>query len=193
MNQSLASLLLAVTFIQLVAAVPDEAVGRVAVVMGGDSFGIEIQLPDNRTQYIDRVKLADIEAPSTLTPKGEAAKEYATSLLKNRTVFLDIDDNSIGGRDDQGLLICVVYLMDSNLKPVWPCVNRAIVDAGHAIVRDDRKNEFNSTVWWGDKPDLKVTRSLVTKKQQESQKVPVIKIDTKSKMVSLGNRARYST
>ena len=147
MMQHLA-LLLILVFMPVAFGLPDEAVGRVVSVVSGDSLGIEMLIADARTNNIDSIKLADIEAPSTITPEGKAAQKYALSLLKNQTVYLDINDNTAGTRNEWSQLICVIYLMDSEYRPVWPPVNRILVDAGHARLNDDKNNEFNSSVWW---------------------------------------------
>ena len=86
---------------------PDEAAGRVVSVVSGDSLGIEMIISDPRTNYIDNIKLADIAAPSTVTAEGKAAKAYAASLLKNKTVYLDIDDNLSQCRNQYSQLICL--------------------------------------------------------------------------------------
>ena len=131
---------------------PDEAVGRVVSVVSGDCLGIEMIISDPRTNHIDSIKLADIAAPSTVTPEGKAAKAYAVSLLKNKTVYLDIDDNLSQCRSQWGQLICLVYLMDENYQPIWPPVNRLMVDSGHALLAEDKGNEFNASQWWQQPP-----------------------------------------
>ena len=127
---------------------PDEAAGRVVSVVSGDSLGIEMIVSDPRTNYIDNIKLADIAAPSTVTAEGKAAKAYAASLLKNKTVYLDIDDNLSQSRNQWGQLICMVYLMDARYQPIWPPVNRLMVDSRHAVLDEDTGNEFNASQWW---------------------------------------------
>ena len=131
---------------------PDEAAGRVVSVVSGDSLGIEMIISDPRTNYIDNIKLADIAAPSTVTSEGKAAKAYAASLLKNKTVYLDIDDNLSQSRNQWGQLICLVYLMDERYQPIWPPVNRLMVDSRHAILDEDTGNEFNASQWWQQPP-----------------------------------------
>lgn len=158
--KTLWALLLTSLLLYSAAAAPDEAIGRVVSILSGDSFGIEIASGDSRVQEIDRVKLADVDSPSTLIAEGKAAKKYAASILKNKTVYLDIDNSTSGGRNDVGQLICVVYLADSNLRPIWPPFNRILVDEGHAVVNDDKNNEFNATAWWQAPPQMKITRSL---------------------------------
>jgi len=133
-----------------VLAVPDEAVGRIVSVISADSLGIEMQINDPRTRGVDSVKLADILAPSTVTAEGKAAQKAAESLLKNQTVYIDIDENSSEGRNEWGQLVCVIYLMDSRYRPVWPPVNRILVDEGHADLVEDSNNEFDSASWWKD-------------------------------------------
>ncbi len=183
-------LLLAFVFIQVTAAAPDEAIGRVITVLSGDSFGIEITNSDPRTQAIDRVKLADVEAPSTITPEGKSAKKYAASILKNKTVYLDIDDNSAGGRNDVGQLVCVVYLMDSDSRPVWPCFNRILVESGNAVVNDDKNNEFNTTAWWQKPPDMKVRKPIKANVGEEINRdeASILKRDPNSTRIDIGYR-----
>lgn len=184
-------LLLAFVMIKVAIALPDEAIGRVVTVVTGDTFGIEITSPDARTRHIDQVRLADVIAPSTLTPEGKNAKKFATSLLNNKTVFLDIDDSSPAGRNDLGQLVCVVYLIDSNSRPVWPCVNRILVDSGNATLSDDKHNEFNATDWWQPPPAMKVRTPVVAAKLEEtnSNEVSILKKSPNSTMIDIGYRA----
>jgi len=137
-----------------VLALPDEAAGRVVSVISGDALGVEMLIGDSRTAAVDSIRLADIEAPSTLTQEGKAAKEYAYNLLMNKTVYLDIDDSSSTGRNEWSQLICVVYLMDGDFRPVWPPVNRLLVDAGTARVSNDSCNEFDPSAWWAEPPSF---------------------------------------
>lgn len=145
-------LLLVLSFMPAAFALPDEAVGRVVSVVSGDSLGIEMLIADARTNNIDSIKLADIQAPSTVTAQGKAAQKYALSLLKNQLVYLDINDNNTGTRNEWSQLICVIYLMDSQFRPVWPPVNRILVDGGYARLDADPNNEFDSSAWWQKPP-----------------------------------------
>jgi hypothetical protein len=134
---------------------PDEAVGRVVSVISGDSLGIEILIADGADGGINRVdsiKLADIATPSAITAKGKAARDYSFSLLKNKMVYLDINNNTTGKRSKWNQLICVIYLVDPEFRPVWPPVNRILVDGGFARLNDDPFNEFNSSAWWQKPP-----------------------------------------
>jgi hypothetical protein len=149
--------------------VPEEAVGHVVSVISGEALGVQMLISDPRTNNVDSIRLADIASPSTVTPEGKAAQKYARSLLWNKTVYLDIDNSTSSGRNEWSQLICVVYLVDSEYRPIWPPVNRMIVDAGYAKVNDDKKNEFDPSTWWkkpttpegekekqmGDMPELK--------------------------------------
>ena len=186
-------ILLTLIFLQLAAATPDEAVGRVVSTLGGDSFGIEMGSSDPRTRQIDRVKLADVVSPSTLTPEGRIAKEFTASILKNRTVYLDIDDDSAGGRNDLGQLICVVYLIDSEFRPVWPCFNRMLVDNGYAVVKDSKNNEFNASTWWQKAPDMNMKRSVIMAGRAPKYRndTIVLKKDAVSSLISIGYRHSY--
>ena len=165
----LAFLLIQATVIPVASGVPEEAVGRVVSVISGNSLGVQMLISDPRTKNVDSIKLADIASPSTVTPEGKAAQKYARSLLWNKTVYLDIDNSTSSGRNEWSQLICVVYLVDSEYRPIWPPVNRIIVDAGYAKVDDDKKNEFDPGAWWkeptipeGEKENL--TRDIAEKK-----------------------------
>jgi endonuclease YncB( thermonuclease family) len=146
------SLIILLILIPAAWGTPDEAAGRVVSIVSGDSLGIEMIISDPRTNRIDSIKLADIAAPSTVTAEGKAAKAYAVSLLKNKTVYLDIDDNLSQCRNQYSQLICLVYLMDESYQPIWPPVNRLMVDSSHAVLAEDTGNEFNASRWWAQPP-----------------------------------------
>jgi len=157
--------------IPVASGVPEEAVGRVVSVISGDALGVQMLISDPRTNNVDSIKLADIASPSTVTPEGKAAQKYVRSLLWNKTVYLDIDNSTTSGRNEWSQLICVVYMVDSEYRPIWPPVNRIIVDAGYAKVNDDKKNEFDPSTWWkeqtipeGEKENL--TRDIAEKKAE---------------------------
>jgi hypothetical protein len=147
---ALLAMLSALYFLPPVFALPDEAVGRVVSVVSGDSLGIEMLIGDARTKDIDSIKLADIQAPSTVTAEGKASQKYALSLLKNKMVYLDIDNNTT--RNVWSQLICVIYLLDSDYRPVWPPVNRILVEEGYSKQNDDPDNEFDPSAWWKPPP-----------------------------------------
>jgi|WetSurMetagenome_2_1015567.scaffolds.fasta_scaffold63039_3 hypothetical protein len=151
----LLALLSALLFMPAASALPDEAVGRVVTVISGDSLGVEMLISDGRTNAIDSIKLADIEAPSTVTAQGKASQKYAFSMLKNKMVYLDISDNN-STRNEWNQLICVIYLMDSDYRPVWPPVNRILVEDGYARQVDDPGNEFDPSAWWKTPPVFSV-------------------------------------
>jgi hypothetical protein len=145
---ALLALSLSLVFLPGAIGLPDEAVGRVVSVISGDSMGINMLIVDGEINSVDRIKLADIAVPSTITAEGKAAQNYALSLLKNKMVYLDINSNASGRRNKWNQLICVIYLVDSEFRPVWPPVNRILVDSGYARLNDDPDNEFNSSAWW---------------------------------------------
>ena len=194
MNKPLVILLIPLLILlslQVAVAAPDEAIGRVVTIVSGDIFGIEMDSADPRAQHIDSVKLADVVSASTISPEGKASKAFTETMLKNKTVYLDIDDNSSNGRNEWGQLVCVVYLMDSDSRPVWPCFNRMIVDYGFARLSDSSDNEFNATTWWGS-PTASVKRETRAIKYEEDQskemEASILKRDSNSKLISIGYR-----
>ncbi|UEC41507.1 hypothetical protein [Methanothrix sp.] len=182
-------------------AVPDEAVGRIVSVISADSLGIEMVINDPRTTGVDSVRLADIAAPSTVTPQGKAAKKAADLLLKDQIVYIDIDENSTLGRNEWGQMVCVIYLIDSRYRPIWPPVNRMLVDDGHADLAEDGNNEFNSSAWWedpipqGSKGNISKYKEIMTspKASSESQnsasKSSVLDMESNAGRINIGYRA----
>lgn len=119
-------------------ALPDEAGGLVTHVADGDTFTVE---------GLGEVRLADINCPELDAPGGPEAKEFTSDTLLNRQVCLDIDNKT--GKDRYGRYVCVAFLPGSNVAPDQiRNFNRMLVDSGHAIVEDNKDNEFNPADWW---------------------------------------------
>jgi len=134
------------------AAAPDEARGTVIGVESGDLFDVQIDEADPRTgSGVEKVRLAGVSLPPVESVEGKAAKEFAEALLMNRTVWLDIDNESGNGRDSLGRLICVIYLekTEGGINLTHP-FNKILVEAGHAEVGDFDDGEFDPMDWWPD-------------------------------------------
>lgn len=134
--------------ISLAGAAPDEAMGRVVKVVDGDTFDVDLQEHDNRiTEDLIRIRLADIDCPETRGPKaceaGKKASAYTQAWLLNSIVFLDIDDKK--GTDPYDRWVAVCYLDDKG-EP-GKNFNKALVDAGHAVIKDFKDNEFDPRSW----------------------------------------------
>jgi len=129
---------------------PTEAKGTVIGVDSGDVFLVQIDVSDPRIgSEAETVKLADVSLPPIESTVGKAAKEFAVSLLMNRTVWLDIDDKSINGRDSLGRLLCVLYMEkpDGGINLTHP-FNKMLVEDGYAEIDDSKDDEFNPMDWW---------------------------------------------
>ena len=131
--------------ISLAACAPDEAMGRVSKVVDGDTFDVTVAEGDARVVVDDviRIRLADIDCPETRGSKaceaGKTASAYAKTWLLGRTVSLDLDDKT--GKDKYGRWVAVCYLDGKNF-------NKQLVDAGQAVVKDFKNNEFDPWSWW---------------------------------------------
>jgi micrococcal nuclease len=118
--------------------------GRVSKVVDGDTFDVQLQDHDSRiSEDLIRIRLADIDTPETRGPKaceaGKKASAYTKTWLLGRIVSLDLDDKT--GKDDFGRWVAVCYLDSKNF-------NKQLVDAGHAVIKDFKNNEFNPLSWW---------------------------------------------
>jgi endonuclease YncB( thermonuclease family) len=127
---------------------PNEACGVVRNIVDGDTFDVAIQNTDQRMiSNVESVRIADVNSPEMATPDGPPAKDFASAVLLNKRVYLDIDDKS--GRDPYGRLVCVVYLAGVRGQPIInPCFNRMLVDSGYAEIDNFTDNEFNPSDWW---------------------------------------------
>ena len=131
--------------ISLAACAPDEAMGRVSKVVDGDTFDVTVAEGDARVVVDDviRIRLADIDCPETRGSKaceaGKTASAYAKTWLLGRTVSLDLDDKT--GKDQSGRWVAICYLDGKNF-------NKQLVDAGQAVVKDFKNNEFDPGSWW---------------------------------------------
>ena len=130
--------------IALAASSPDEAMGRVSKVVDGDTFDVTLQDHDSRiSEDLIRIRLADIDTPEIRGPKaceaGKKASAYTKAWLLGRIVSLDLDDKT--GKDEFGRWVAVCYLDSKNF-------NKQLVDAGHAVIKDFKNNEFNPLSWW---------------------------------------------
>lgn len=126
---------------------PDEAKGRVTKVVDGDTFDVALQ-DSQLSEELIRIRLADIDTPETRGPKAcEAGKKVSAIPARgflSTYVFLDLDDKT--GKDPYGRWVAVAYLSEDG-KP-GRNFNKMLVDAGHAVIKDFKNNEFDPGSWW---------------------------------------------
>ena len=112
--------------------------------MDGDTFDVTLESHDSRiSEDLIRIRLADIDTPEVRGPKacaaGKKASAYTKTWLLGRTVSLDLDDKT--GKDEFGRWVAVCFLDGKNF-------NKQLVDAGHAVIKDFKNNEFDPQSWW---------------------------------------------
>ncbi len=107
--------------------------GTVTYIVDGDTVDVS---------SVGRIRLADIDAPDAGEAGKEAATNYLSSLIYQKTVYVDIDD--VYGTDVYGRIVAVLYVYyDANhVKNV----NKAMLDAGHATIWNFN-NEFDPYSW----------------------------------------------
>ena len=130
--------------VSLAAGAPDEAMGRVSKVVDGDTFDVTLDSHDSRiSEDLIRIRLADIDTPEVRGPKaceaGKKASAYTKAWLLGKMVSLDLDDKT--GKDQYDRWVAVCYLDGKNF-------NKRLVDAGQAVVKDFKNNEFDPLSWW---------------------------------------------
>jgi len=135
--------------ISLAAGTPDEAMGRVSKVVDGDTFDVTLESRDSRiSEDLIRIRLADIDCPETRGAKaceaGKKASAYTKTWLLSNYIFLDLDDKT--GKDQYDRWVAVAYLSEDG-KP-GRNFNKQLVDAGQAVIKDFKNNEFDPLSWW---------------------------------------------
>ena len=114
--------------------------GRVTKVIDGDTFDVTLQDHDSRiSEDVIRIRLADIDTLEVRGPNaceaGKKASAYTKTWLLNTFVSLDLDDKT--GKESYGRWVAVCYLQDGRN------FNKMLVDAGHAVIKDFKNNEFD--------------------------------------------------
>jgi micrococcal nuclease len=113
-----------------------DKIATVEWVYDGDTF---------RTTDDESIRLADIDTPEINESGYQEATNYMISIIKNKAVFLDIDDKYV--YDDEGKgsrLVCVVYV-DYN-QTHYLNVNKALLESDLAVIWE-HDNEFNPYTW----------------------------------------------
>ena len=111
--------------------------GTVSAVIDGSSF----QLGSSEI-----IKLAAIDTPSSGQPGYSESKNYLTTLIQSKTVYLDTGVAET--TDQQGRLLCIVYL-DYN-STHYENVNMAMIQNGYATPNSQNvqnSNGFNVGTW----------------------------------------------
>ncbi len=110
-----------------------DEVGTVTRVVDGDTFD---------AAPVGRVRLADINTPEVGRLGAREATDHLSSLIRNRVVYLDVDD--VYGSDVYGRVVAVVYVRHNATHLLN--VNEALLEAGLARVADF-PNEFDPRTW----------------------------------------------
>ncbi len=114
-------------------AFENDATGNVYHVVDGDTIDVA---------SFGRIRLADIDTPEVGQAGYQEAKDYTTSLVLNKQVYLDVDD--LYGKDRYGRWVCVVYVRHNGTHLLN--VNEALLEQGVAAL-DDFPNQFNPQDW----------------------------------------------
>lgn len=115
-------------------AISTNKTGNVSAVIDGSSF----QLVSG-----EMIKLALIDTPSSGQSGFSESKNYLTTLIQGKTVYLDI--GAVSTTDQQGRLLCVAYF-DYN-STHYENVNMAMIQNGYATPNSLNSNGFDVGTW----------------------------------------------
>ena len=110
-----------------------------------DEVGIVTRIVDGDTfdaAPVGRIRLADVNTPEVGRLGAREATDHLSSLIRNRRVYLDVDD--LYGNDVYGRVVAVVYVRHNATHLLN--VDEALLEAGLASVADF-PNEFDPRTW----------------------------------------------
>jgi endonuclease YncB( thermonuclease family) len=115
-------------------SIPTDKTGTVSAVIDGSSF----QLSSSET-----IKLAAIDTPNSGQPGYVESKNYLTTLIQGKPIYLDT--GAATTTDQQGRLLCVVYL-DYN-STHYENINMAMIQNGYAAPNSQNTSGFDVATW----------------------------------------------
>jgi hypothetical protein len=89
------------------------------------------------------IKLAAVDTPNSGQPGYLESKDYLTTLIQGKTVYLDTGLTAT--TDQQSRLLCIVYL-DYN-STYFENVNMAMIQNGYAVPNSTNNNGFDPGTW----------------------------------------------
>lgn len=125
----------AVVFVLVLSTVSAQSIkssGTVVDVL--DAITLDIRIGDE----VLRVQLANLSAPSISTPEGLEARNFTSAVLLNRSIWLDLDENS---RQSDGIVQGIIYLLGPDGRPIQPSFNEISKDSGDARTNDSWFND----------------------------------------------------
>ncbi len=93
--------------------------------------------------FDERIRLADINTPETGETGYQEAKDFLTSLIHEKHVYLDIDNQT--QTDPYGRFVAVTYVRHNSTHLLN--VNEALVYYNHASIWDFTNNDFDPYSW----------------------------------------------
>jgi endonuclease YncB( thermonuclease family) len=115
-------------------SIPTDKTGTVSAVIDGSSF----QLSSSET-----IKLAAIDTPNSGQPGYSESKNYLTTLIQGKLVYLDT--GAATTTDQQGRLLCVVYLDYNSTN--YENINMAMIQNGYAAPNSQNSSGFDIGTW----------------------------------------------
>ena len=165
--------------IMTVSAWQKDKIATVTNIVDGDTFDVNTG---------ERIRLADVDAPESWEDLDDyiAAKNYLSSKIMGKTVYLDIDSNYWDNTGNR--VLCMVYIKYDSTH--FLNINQALVDAGHAE-KVNFDNDFNPP--W----PLYVGEPYTPPPQPStSNKAPIVKIEgpkkgTTGSLIQFSGSASY--
>jgi hypothetical protein len=124
-----------------------QAIGfRATVVDVLDAVTLDVRIGDE----IVRVRLANLSPQDITTDEGLGARNFASATLLNRSIWIDLRENS---SMEDGIVRAVVYLVGPDAQPVVPSYNEIFGNSGY--IADENSsgyepyplNQFVRDVW----------------------------------------------
>lgn len=135
-----------------------------------DGATLDVKVDSKIGPEVLRVQLANLSVPSISTTEGLWAKNFTSTVLLNRSVWLYTPDNSTMATNNSTVIPCIVYLSGLDGRPVYPSFNEIMARSGYVNSSgSDPLNQWLNDVWVPE--TLKPVEMLETEIPASSQMV----------------------
>ncbi len=134
-----------------------------------DRSAIVTSIVDGDTVYVDykeKVRFVGVNTPEIGTAGAQEAKDYVADRIKDKQVYLDVDDKK--QQDKYGRTLAVIYIDNENL-------NKELLCKGYAEIMYIPPSEFNPSDWQASCPNLPAVTPIATGDAQLKQEISELK------------------
>ncbi len=150
-------------------AIPTTSMPALTIYAPFDRSAIVTSIVDGDTVYVDykeKVRFVGVNTPEIGTAGAQEAKDYITDRIKDKQIYLDVDDKK--QKDKYGRTLAVIYINGENL-------NKELLCKGYAEIMYIPPSEFNPSDWQASCSNPPATTPIATGDAQLKQEISELK------------------